>query len=148
MQEQRFDGKKGYMKGPMGEQVLEGPMAAPLQEQAQLFPELDLANSADKLELNAIEEVDGENCYKIIRTKSTGMKVSEFFNIATGLRVKMVAQQPQGTMSTVVNGYVDIDGIKFPKKLTIQAGPQKMEMETVEVLVNKGIDNAEFVIKP
>jgi outer membrane lipoprotein-sorting protein len=57
-------------------------------------------------------------------------------------------QTQMGLIEQVItfNSYTDVDGIKYPFKLTQSFGPQSVEMTVSSVKVNKGLTDDLFVI--
>jgi hypothetical protein len=60
--------------------------------------------------------------------------------------VKEVTQAPQGTIVVIVNEYIDVDGVKFPAKITQSVGPQSFDIKVDSIEVNTDIDESKFKI--
>ncbi|PWD99674.1 M16 family metallopeptidase [Marinilabilia rubra] len=143
---QVFDGEKGKVKTPMGEQELQGEMLAQLKENAKIFPELDFNADGIELKLDGVEQVNGKDAYKIMVTKPSGLTTTMFFGVEDGLKCKEVSQSPQGTVSTTINDYQTVEGIKFPKAMTQVMGPQSFDIDIKTIEINAGVEDSQFSI--
>lgn len=143
---QVFDGEKGKVKSPMGEQEVEGEMLKQLEESAKMFPELNFDNGNVELKLEGVEKVNGKDAYKMLATKPSGVTTTLFFGVEDGLKYKEVSQSPQGTVSTTFKDYQTVNGIKFPKLMTQVMGPQSFDIEIKSVKINSGIEDSQFSI--
>ena len=152
MQETIFDGTVGYVGGMGGSQkVTDGDQLEGMKDQAKMFARLNYA--AEKtMELKGIEDVNGEKAYKMIVIDASGKKSTEYYSAKTSYLLKVIATQGEGeqvqTITTEFSDYKSVDGIVLPYKISIiGAAPFPLNMELNEVLVNKPIDDAEFMIK-
>ncbi len=144
---QVFDGERGKMQSPMGEQELQGEMLTQLKESARIFPELTYTSDDVKLKLDGVETIDGRETYKLIVTKPSGSTSSVFYGIEDGLKYKEVADSPQGTISTSFSDYEKINGILFPGAMKQVMGPQSFDIEIKSTEINAGIEDSRFEIK-
>lgn len=152
MQESIYDGNIAAVGGMGGsQQFTEGPQLDAMKEQAIMFDHLNyVANKT--LELKGVEDVNGEQAYKVVVVSKDGTKSTEFFSMSTGYLVKMVGTQGEGeqvqVVTTELSDYKAIDGYMVPHKMTIVgAAPFPLNMEVKEVTVNKPIPDTEFLIK-
>jgi hypothetical protein len=141
---QVFNGEKGKVSSMMGEQILEGEKAAEMKEAAVMFPELNMLENTDNLELISVDDVDGKEAYKMNISKANGTTSVVYFDVKTGLKVKEVTPTPQGTVLTSYSDYSDFSGIKIPVTCKMLIGPQAFDMKVVEVEINKGVSDSEF----
>jgi outer membrane lipoprotein-sorting protein len=123
---------------------------------------IDYEAKGSKVALLKDEKVEKEDCYKIKFTNKAAQEVTYLISKATGL---VVRQDTKGTMaanmsgfgsmmssmgaggkidklevSILYNDYKDIEGIKFPTKLTIKTAMADSESELKDIKVNKQID--------
>jgi outer membrane lipoprotein-sorting protein len=143
---QVFDGEKGKMQSPMGDQVLEGEALTQMKESAKIFPELTYVKDGVKLKMKGMENVDGKETYKIVVTKPSGTESSVFYGVEDGLKYKEVAQTPQGTVSTTFADYEDVEGILFPMTMKQVMGPQNFDIQIKSVELNTGIEDSRFEV--
>ena len=111
------DGEGGYvvMQGQRKDMTDEELKEAKVESSP--FPEVNYLNGGVTLE--KIENVDGENAYKI----NVGENKSLYYSVETGLKIKQVESSPAGTQSVFYSDYKDVGGIQFPFKIGQTAGP-------------------------
>jgi len=107
---------------------------------ANPFPELQVGDAT----LEGIETVEGTDAYVVALNDN----YKAYYNVESGLKmqtVKTVSQAGQ-TMSipTGYSDYQEVEGVKFPFKMTQAAGPQTFEFDVTEILVNEGVSAADF----
>jgi len=148
IQKQVFDGTAGARSSMGQAQEVTGDDLTELKLQAALFPELRYAELGYTLELMGIEQVGNEEAYRIRFTSPSGEVHSEYFSVNTRLRIKNQRSQssPMGEMliETIFQDYREVNGVLYPFVIIQQVGPQKIELEVTEVLVNTGIDESVF----
>ncbi len=151
LQKQVFDGERG-MATAMGQSTeLTGKQLDEMRLQAKIFPELDYANGEYQLELMEVEDVDGKPAYKVQVTNPAGTATIEFYDVATGLKVRTVSTQETQmgpmTVSASYGNYQDVEGVKIPFSLKQQTGPQTMDMKVVSAELNSGISDEVFNVE-
>ncbi len=152
MQQQKFDGVNGEVVAMGQKQKLEGNDLESLREQAGLFPESKYNEKGYKLTLKGVEQVEGKETYQIEVETPRGKKSTEFYDIATGLKLRAVSVEGEGDNAvTLVNDYLDykevVGGIKFPHSLVsigMMQMPLKMNVASIEI--NKGLDDKLFKV--
>lgn len=145
-----FDGEKGVMKA--GDQKIEitGKELEQYKVEATLNLVLDPESFGIKLSYEG-EEKDGEAVlHKVKFTLPSGIRWFEYFDTESGLKVKeeKEMQTQMGLIQQVIkyDNYTDVEGIKYPFKITQSFGPQSIEMTVSSVKVNKGLTDDLFVI--
>jgi hypothetical protein len=151
LQKQVFDGERG-MATAMGQSTeLTGKQLDEMRLQAKIFPELDYTNGEYQLELMEVEDVDGKPAYKVQVTNPAGTATIEFYDVATGLKVRTVSTQETQmgpmTVSASYGDYQDVEGVKIPFSLKQQTGPQTMDMKVVSAELNSGISDEVFNVE-
>lgn len=90
--------------------------------------------------LVGIDEVEGEDAYKVELVNKKGKKTIQYFDVKTWLLVKTEKKEstPQGDIDVVSysSDYKDINGVKYPHKIKNEFGPQIMELTVTSVEVN------------
>src|SRR5690554_5313937 len=71
----------------------------------------------DSLTLGGIQEVDRVQAYKMTIANPTGSEVINYYQVDTGLKIK--SESPT-TGTVTFNKYEDIEGIQYPRELTLQ----------------------------
>lgn len=151
MQQQLFDGERGVASGMGQRQELEGDDLKQMQLQATLFPELKFAQLGYTMELAGIENINGEDAYRIRMTNPLGTQSFDYYSVAKGLKIRSQQSQdtPMGEV-TVISDYLDyqmVDGVAFPHLMIQQAGPQMIEMKVNNIAVNTGLTKEDFKVE-
>ncbi len=140
MSKEVYNGEVGYamaqgQKIPYTEaQLAEAP------KRAMPFPEL-MVNDA---ELVRLEPVNGSDAYVVKINDNTEV----FYDALTGLKVKSVTTQSQGGQSlqitTTYSDYKQIEGLMFPAIITQSFGPQAIDFEAQEIIINPNFEASDF----
>ncbi|QDO93480.1 insulinase family protein [Formosa sediminum] len=133
-----MNNKTGYvvMQGQKKEMTEEEVLKSVAE--AAPFPELNYLTSTVSLE--GIEDVEGEQAYKI----KISEELSVFYSVESGLKLKDERTTPMGSAALFYSDYKDLNGIKFPYKLSQTMGPQKFDFIVKEIKVNEGVTNEDF----
>ncbi|MFN7119124.1 MAG: hypothetical protein ACK4TA_20165, partial [Saprospiraceae bacterium] len=97
-----------------------------------------------------IEQVEGKNAYQIEVSTPNGDKITEFYDVNTGYKIRMVQSLGDGatTLVTDFNDYKEVNGVKFPHSMTINGiAPFPIKNIISAVEVNKGIDDTIFAVE-
>jgi len=148
---QVYDGEKGVQEQMGQSAAMEGDELASVKEQAYLFPERMYGSDGYTIEVKGTEDINGKSCYKLMVTKPSGVKSTEYYDKETFLKVKEVQVQTlQGQSMTTTYEFADyktVDGITVPYTITISgAMPMPMVMKATSVKVNAPVDAALFKI--
>ena len=150
MQKQVFDGTRGRISAMGQSQEITGDDLTELKLQAALFPELRYAELGYTLELAGIEQIDGQDAYRVRFTSPTGSVRNEFFSLETGLRISSQVNQetPMGSMTMVTNfsDYREVNGVMYPFSIKQQVGPQMLDMKVNSIEVNTGLSDNDFQV--
>lgn len=150
MQQQVFDGTRGKASGMQGTMEIEGDMLEEMKMQALMNPELSYRERGFTLKLDGVENVNGENAYKINITSPRDITITEFFSIDSGLKLRTVTTQesPMGQVTQITDyeDYREVDGMKFPFLMKQQVGPQTFDMEVKSIEINQGLEDGIFSI--
>lgn len=148
LQETKFDGNRGVQSMMGNTQEVEGDDLNDLKKQTAFFDQLTYDDPAYTLDIESVENVDGQMCYKINIAHSDGDKSIEFYDIKSGLLVRSVSNSLQGTVSNEYKDYKEVNGIRMPHTITISgAMPVPITMEATSINVNENIDDTIFSIE-
>lgn len=147
MSKQVFDGVSAKAKSPMGTQEITGNDKEDMRIQATLNGELYIEKLGLKAELVGAEDIDGKLAWKVAVTLPSGRTTVDFYDQATGLKVKSIAQQGQTSVTTEYGDYKAVEGVLFPFKLKQSVGPQSFDIVFTTIVINKGIDDSVFVLE-
>lgn len=136
---QIFDGAKGYAEQQGQRKDLAGKELEAAKNTTSPFTD----EAYKKGKLDRIEPVDGENFYVIKHNKK-----EVFYNVKTGLKSQEVTtvKGPQGDVKVPISysDYKEVNGIKFPHKMTQKMGPMNLVFDLKEVKINQGVSDADF----
>ena len=107
-----------------------------------------LANNYS-LTVKGIEAVDGKDAYVVDVKTLKGREFTNFYDVASGLKVKSTAVEdggPQGkvTIQTFYTDYKTFSNLQVPTKIIMDQGKMKMTISISDVKTNTGIGTAEF----
>lgn len=147
---QIYNGKKGKMSGMQGTQELEGEELKDMAQEARFNKELAYTTDEYEIELIKIADVNDEKAYVMEVSDTAGNIHTEYYSVETGLKLKTESTEdtPQGpiTSSQTFGDYREVNGVKYPYIMKIEAGPQKINMTVTEIKVNSGVKDSEFKI--
>lgn len=145
-----FDGEKGVMKAADKIIDITGKELEQLKTEATMKLLLDSESFGITLSFEGTEKLNGKDAYKIKMTLPSGIRWFTFFDAESGLKVKeqKEMQTQMGLIEQVetYDNYTEVEGVKYPFKLTQSFGPQTIEMTVSSVKVNKGLIDDIFVI--
>jgi predicted Zn-dependent peptidase len=149
---QVFDGKAGYVEQMGQKQMLEGEMLSRMKHEAQMFPETGYLTDAYQLEVKGIEEIGGEQAYKLLVSGENGVS-TEYYGVVSGYKLKSVVSQDVGggqvqSVITEYSDYKEVSGLTLPHLARVTGmAPFPLEMKTEKIEVNATIDPAVFDVQ-
>ena len=145
-----FDGEKGVMKAATKNVDVTGKELEQLKIEATMELLLDIEGNGVKLDFEGTEKINGKDAHKIKMTLPSGIRWFNYFDAESGLKIKeqKEMQTQMGLIEQVVtyDNYTEVEGIKYPFKITQSFGPQSVEMTVSSVKVNKGLADDIFAI--
>ena len=121
-----------------------------LSLESAIVTEIAIKDLGLATELKGIESIEGTNTYAVEITNPSGSKVTYFYDIETGLKLREseTVPSPQGEMTQDTDwaDYKEVGGVKFPYAKTLPMGPMKMNATAESIEVNTGIQDSEFAI--
>ncbi len=146
-----FDGKSGKMSAMGNEKIFEGDDLLQLELEGTLNIFLDYNSAGITTKVTDVEKIDGKDAYVLSLTLPNGKVWMNYFDKESGLLVKesKTLETPQGnfTQSTLLKDYKEVEGVKYPHKITQSVGPQTMEFEVTSIKVNSGLSDDLFNVK-
>lgn len=152
MQKIVFDGTKGKASGMQGSENLEGEKLEEIRESAAMLPEANYLDGKTTLTLVGIEKLNEQPTYVLAVVSPSGKKVTEYYDVATGLKVREVTtvDGPQGEASQIsdLSDYRSIKpGILIPHTTTLDMGAQLIKLEMKSVTVNGKMKKTDFAVE-
>jgi len=144
-----FDGERGYQKGMAELEEVTGDELEMLKIEAtgdaMVFPE----KYGLTFTVKDTVTLPGGTAYKIEKKFPAGTSGIEYYDLATGLRVKeeRTIDTPQGVLNQVIyySDYKDVEGIKYPFKVIQEIQGMKIELNVKNAEVNKGLKDSIFM---
>lgn len=148
---QGYDGNVAWTLNPMaGPQLLDGAIADGMKSNADFFGSLQNESNYSKAETVELTDFEGRKCYKVHLVRE-GRDGFEYFDQATGLIAGVTGSTPtaQGNVesTTVMQEWMDVDGVKFPKVVEQRTpnGPATITFSAIEF---DKVDPAVFDLPP
>lgn len=92
-----------------------------------IFPELHFEDLGYVVELQGIQEIEGEEAYKIVVSNPTGTNQANYYSVASGLKIKSESAE-NGEM--IYTEYTEIEGILYPMLMTMKSPMIPMPLES------------------
>jgi hypothetical protein len=151
LMKQVYDGEMGVIEQQGQKISVEGADLASLQEQSVLFPERNYTAEGYMAEVKGEEEINGKTCYKLLVTKPSGAKSTEFYDKVSHLKIKEIqtSSTPGDAASTTFeySDYKVVDGINIPHSVTVSGPmPVPIVMKITSVKINSTVDPSLFKI--
>lgn len=145
-----FDGDKAVMTVMDQKIPVEANELEALKTEADMNFILDLSKFNVKLTFEGVEKVNDKDAYKIKLELPSGTKWYSYYDVESGLKVKdlrfIETKMGSGEQASLYDDYKDVDGVKYPFKITQSFGPQSVEMTVSSIKINKGLSDDIFVI--
>jgi hypothetical protein len=145
-------GKVAWEVNPQtGTRLLEGEEAARFLSGIDMRAQYDPASIYESIENAGVEDVDGQQCYKVtMKRKGSDDVDSVHFSVESGLAIKGVTHEPTPmgtlTVNTVLSDYKEVGGIKSAMKMVqelVELGlTQEITMESIQF--NEPIDDSRY----
>jgi predicted Zn-dependent peptidase len=140
MSKQIFNGETGFVMAQGQKIPYNEDQIKTAKIDANPFPELEVGDAT----LAGIESVEGTDAYVVALSEN----YKAYYNVDSGLKMQTVQTVSQGgqTMNvpTGYSDYQEVEGVKFPFKMTQAAGPQTFELDVTEILINEGVSAEDF----
>ena len=145
-----FDGEKGMMS-LAGEKVqVTGGELEKLKFESTLTLLTDIEHFGITLTFDGTEEIGSRNAYKIILTLPSGIKWTQYYDTASGLKLKELKyiQSESGLFEQEItyDDYREVGGLLYPFKIKQSIGSQTMEFTVNSIEINTGLVDREFEI--
>ena len=135
---QGFDGKVAWSDTPMdGKQILTGPAAEMMRQQAQFYGPLDLTNTYKEVLVAGFAVFDGKQCIELKLVGQSGTTSFLYIDAETHLSAgtKMSVQTPVGVVETKTysRNYRNFDGFKTRTEIYIESNVQRQTIKIDKV---------------
>ncbi len=148
MQKTVFNGETGGTSGMEGKKAFTEEEIAEHKVSSVLHSESKYKELGFKTQLKSIEDVNGKEAYLVEVIDPAGNVENVYFDVDSKLKVYSTSTQetPQGVMqiTTEYGDYKEEGGILLPHRLNQMFGPQAMDMEVKEIIINDKINKKDF----
>lgn len=136
-------------KNPMlGPRLKSGDEKSETLRESAFNGEVNWRTLYPKVETVGVEQVDGEDCYKVVLTPSEGKPMTSFFSKKSGLIVKrtVIASSPMGDVPAemYISDYKDFGGVLNPTKMVQKIAGQEFTITIDSVKTNIEIPPGQF----
>ena len=147
-----YDGKNGYQQQMGNKQSLSAEELTEAEHTKGLFPQLFYSDPGYVLEIASMQKVAGKDAYKINITSPAGVKIAEYYDVATGYLVradKTSKFKDQETQQTIeYSNFKKVGNVTLPftRAISVQsaAGSQDFVMEAKDIKINEGVTAEDF----
>jgi hypothetical protein len=144
------DGVAWEKSAIMGPRIKSGDEKAQALREASLNASLNWRKHFPKAEVQGMETIDGDECYKVVLTPPDGHAQTMYFSKKSGLALKttMVATSQLGEVpvSVTVSDYKNFNGVLVPSKTTQKAAGQEFTITVESVQLNPEIPAERFAL--
>jgi zinc protease len=140
---QAYNNGEAFMKMGGQSQVLPANVAPLFKYQGVMFKERFYKELGFETTYKGISKIDGKEAHRIDVKVTDQITMSEFYDVATGLKVKI----DMGAQGVIIFGdYREVNGVKVPYSMTQSGGqlPAPVNYITSDVKVNIDIDDKVF----
>ncbi|ERM84996.1 hypothetical protein P872_23340 [Rhodonellum psychrophilum GCM71 = DSM 17998] len=125
------------------EQAITEEMMQMIKSQMYLFPEEHYKEMGFGLEIRGTETISGEDANALVITFPNGMKIMEYYSVASGLKLKTSSD---ATGDIDYSDYQEVDGLLIPMTLTIKNAmlPIALEGKVTSIVFNQKLTDADF----
>jgi len=144
LMKQAFNGEEGYIQQQGVNNTFPQEEIDKLKKSSLPFEEIGWLDNGD-VKFSSIESEDGRELYALEVNGDTYV----YYDKETGLKIKQTqnASMPDGTkvsQTTYYENYISVDGILFPHILKVPMGPQNMDFNMIQIVVNPEVSDADF----
>lgn len=131
MQKIAFDGKDGFQEAQGQKMPMNDEMKKKFSEEKEIFPELHFTNA----KVEGQEKFNGEEAFAV----KVGEKTN-YYSVATGLKLGFVENMMGQAIPTYLSDYKEVNGVKFPHKISQNMGGMEIVFEVKSYELNKAKD--------
>lgn len=147
--QQLKDGK--YTQTAQGQTMeLDAKAKEDIDERAAFFSDAYLLQQkGNQYTVAGIEKVEGKDAYVLQVKTAGGREFTNYYDVASGLKVKTVQTQDAGpmgqvTMQSYFYDYKPFNGVQIPTRIVIDMGQMQQELKFDDIKVNSGIKPADI----
>lgn len=144
--------QKEMLKGGKYSQSAQGQTREPdakgkeeIDEKAAFFSDVYLLNQKGvQYKVQGIEKVEGKDAYAVQVKTAGGREYTNYYDVASGLKVKTVSVQDAGpmgqmTIQSYLYDYKEFNGVQIPTRIVVDFGQMQQELKFTDIKVNSGL---------
>ena len=139
-----FNNEKGYeFNSQTGKSEMSAQEIEAKKKTFGVFPEFILKTNNLNYELEGIDQLNGKEVY--VLTYSDGFKkFTNFYDVTTFMKVKTVKSEGEREEISTFSDFEQVDGIIFPKTMTLDMDGLSLTGKITDIDVNKPIESQIF----
>jgi len=142
-----YDGTIGWLSAPARENT--GDELALMQELAEFPPAAKFRADHTKVQVDAVEKIDGHDAYRVVGTRSNGSAIYRvYFDAQSGLLLRSytIMQSVIGAFpeETIYDDYRDVSGVKIPYTIRVLSQEGNRTYKWSEVDANVPVEDSRF----
>jgi len=142
-----YDGTIGWLSAPARENT--GDELALMQELAEFPPAAKFRADHTKVQVDAVEKIDGHDAYRVVGTRSNGSAIDRvYFDAQSGLLLRSYTtmQSVIGAFpeETIYDDYRDVSGVKIPYTIRVLSQEGNRTYKWSEVDANVPVEDSRF----
>lgn len=145
VQKQIFDGQK--MFDGKAVQELDEAKINDMKLQSNFTAELAYSKYGYEAELSGVEKINGADAYKVLITGSGDKKITAYYDIKSGLKVREIASEAGTTIISDYGEYQKVGEVLLPYSLKQQIGPQNLNITIKSAKFNTELPDDLFKIE-
>jgi zinc protease len=149
--ERKFNGTKGFVAQMGQKQPMEPGDIDDVKREMDLLAELHYDQYKITPVLKGIDKLEGEDVYVVELMNADGTTSTDYFSVASGLKLKTSSTEGEGeesvTVETIYQNYKEVEGIKIPMQIQQNAGPQKFTITIDQYKINPKLEDKIFVVE-
>ncbi len=139
---QGFDGTTAWAIAPgQPPMVLDGEMKQQVTKQADFYADLHDSSRIATSETVGETDFEGRRVYEVRITRPDGSRVTEYFDVATGLSAGGVSSAGGVQQVSIFSDYKQFDGFRFATRI-VQRNPQYEVILSISVIEFDTVDSA------
>ncbi len=127
-------------------QTLDNDTRKKVKEQTMLFREMNYTKPGYHLSLAPdMATINGKDAYVISITSASGINLKEYFDAATGLKLREETTAEGDIPTTITYGnFKEVNGIMFPYSESIISQGVELNLTIKEIKINSGLKDEDF----
>lgn len=149
--EQILNGKEGVMVSGGAQTPMEPSSVEALKQSIRFTVMMDWIEDPSQVLFVGRRELDGKSHLAIEVENGDSGSITYYFNpenhLLAATEVNLSIEGAQSRTVTWIRAYTQVEGLKFPRKIEMQTGNERMTFEYSSIRINHEVPDSEFVIR-